>query len=393
MNSNKFKILYLACVAILFSCSETKHSSEQSKENIAPKKTDSLYNEIERLAAELTKKNNVPGVAVAVIQNGKVAWIQCIGYADVANKRPVTPQTIFNIGSISKVISAWGFMQLTEKGLITLDAPVNESLTRWKLPPSPYDVSKVTLRRILSHTAGLSVHGYGGSEQGTPLLNLEESLNGKTKGNGESVRLIHEPGTTWDYSGGGYTLAQLLLEEKTKEKFADYMKKNVFQPLGLLHTNYEWTEEMLANSATAYDTLGMPIKNRIFTEQAVAGLQTTVLDLARFAELSITADRNQLKKVLKPGTIQLMEQPVLPSSSEGESGLGYRFMNYDGFRTMGHTGENVGWSAGLFLHLPTKSGLVVLCNGSNGDHVWYPVYERWVNAVKAQQAMANSSTP
>lgn len=355
------------------------------KTNISPEKSDLLYQEIEKLGLKLTKKENVPGLAVAVIRNGKIAWIQCIGYADVAGKKPVTVQTIFNIGSISKVVSAWGFMQLTERGLVNLDAPVNQSLTRWTIPQSKYNLSKVTLRRILSHTAGLSVHGYGGFEQGTKLLTLEESLEGKTKRNGESVRLINEPGTKWEYSGGGYTLAQLLLEESTKEKFAAYMKKHVFKPLGLVHTNYEWTEEMKSNSATAYDTLGSPIKNRIFTEQAAAGLQTTVLDLARFAELSITKNPLQLNKVLRPATIQLMEQPVLPFSNEGESGLGYRFMNYEGFRTIGHTGENIGWSAAMFMHLPTKSGIIMLCNGSNGDRVWFPIYQKWAKSVNAKQ--------
>lgn len=376
-------LLITCCIAILSSCS-IRHGENVTKENKIIK-TDSLSIEIERLGIEFTKKNNVPGLAVAVIENGKITSIQCIGYADLATEKKITPRTIFNIGSISKVVSAWGFMQLTEKGLVKLDEPVNQSLTRWRLPQSSYDVSKVTLRRILSHTAGLSVHGYGGFEQGTKLLSLEESLNGKTKRNGESVYLINEPGTKWAYSGGGYTLAQLFLEESTKEKFADYMKKNVFQPLGLVDTNYDWTEEMKVSSATAYDTLGNAIKNRIFTEQAAAGLQTTVLDLAHFAELSIAADSRKLNKVLKPETIQLMEQPVFPSSNEGESGLGYRFMNYEGLRTVGHTGENVGWSAAMFLHLPTKSGIVMLCNGSNGDRVWFPIYQSWAKTIKANQ--------
>ena len=382
MNINKLKpLLITSCIAILFSCS-TKHAEIVTKEN-ENVKADSLYIEIQRLGLEFTRKNNVPGVAVAVIQNGKIASIQCIGYADLVTKKTITPQTIFNIGSISKVVSAWGFMQLTEKGLVQLDEPINQSLTRWQLPKSQYDVSKVTLRRLLSHTSGLSVHGYGGFEQGTKLLSLEESLNGKTKRNGESVYLINEPGTKWNYSGGGYTLAQLFLEEKTKEKFADYMKKNVLRPLGLADTNYEWTEGMKVRSATAYDTLGNAIKNRIFTEQAAAGLQTTVLDLAHFAELSIATDSRKLNKVLKPETIQLMQQPVFPYSNEGESGLGYRFMNYEGLRTVGHTGENVGWSAAMFLHLPTKSGIVMLCNGSNGDRVWFPIYQYWAKTIMA----------
>ncbi|QXU50828.1 beta-lactamase family protein [Chryseobacterium sp. D764] len=371
-------ILGFSFTLFLLSCSGTKNVVEVEKV-----KRDSLYTEIQQIGLEAARNNNVPGVAIAVIQNGKIVWTQCIGFADKENQKPVTTETIFNVGSVSKMVSAWGFMQLTEKGLVNLDDPVNDYLTRWKLPASQYDISKVTLRRILSHTAGLSVHGYGGSEQGTKLLSLEESLSGKTKRNGESVRLISEPGTKWEYSGGGYTLAQLMLEERTKEKFADYMKKNVFKPLGLNHTTYEWTEEMMKNSATAYDASGKPIKNRIFTEQAAAGLQTTVLDLAHFAELSLNYEPNQLHKVLKPSTVQLMEKSVLPFSDKGKSGLGYRFMYYEELETVGHTGENEGWSAGLFMHLPTKSSIVILCNGSNGDRVWYPVYQSWAKRIKA----------
>lgn len=385
IGGKNFRFLLIVTPLFLFSCSTMKYGGGRSKELMVSNQADSLYTEIQKLGSEAMKKNNVPGVAVAVIENGRVKWIQCLGFAEVKSRKPVTKETIFNIGSISKVFSAWGFLQLTEKGYLKLDEPVDQYLTRWKLPESQYDVSKVTLRRILSHTAGLSVHGYGGADQGTQLLSLEESLSGKTKRNGEWVTLISEPGTKWEYSGGGYTLAQLLLEEKTKEKFADYMKKNVFQPLGLKHTDYEWTEKMTQTSATAYDTSGSPIKNRIFTEQAAAGLQTTVVDLAHFAELSLMADPQQLNKVLKPETLALMEQPVIPLSDQGESGLGYRFMNYDGLRTIGHTGENEGWSAGMFLDLPTKNGIVILCNGSNGDRVWFPIYQSWAKRMKGMQ--------
>ena len=381
----KPNLFYILCIGVLFSCTSTKYKTTASSKNPTPEKTDSLYQQIQRLGLEYTKKSNVPGVAVAVIKNGEIAWTQCIGYADVASKRPVTNQTIFNVGSVSKVVAAWGFMQLIEKGLVKLDDPVNQYLTRWKLPPSAFDNSQVTLKRMLSHTAGLSVHGYGGVEQGAKLLPLEASLLGKTKWSGESVSVILEPGTKWKYSGGGYTLAQLLLEERTKETFAEYMKKNVFRPLGLNHSNYEWTEQMKASSATAYDTLGKPIKNRIFTEQAAAGLQTTILDFARFAELSITADPKQLNKVLKPETIRLMQQPVQTTSNDGQNGLGYRFFNIENLQTVGHTGENDGWCAAMFLHMPTKSGLVILCNGSNWkDDVRNPIYSVWAKSIALQ---------
>lgn len=381
INIKSFFICFILCMLSLFSCTSKKGMIAEHK-NTDVNDKDSLYKEIQKIGLEYTQKSNVPGLAVAVIKNGKVAWIQCIGWADVESKKPVTTKTIFNVGSVSKLVASWGFMQLTEKGLVKLDDPVNSYLTRWKLPESSFDNSKVTLRRMLSHTAGLSVHGYGGSEQGAKLLSLEESLSGKTKRNRESVSVIIEPGTQWKYSGGGYTLAQLLLEERTKENFAEYMRNNVFKPLGMNDSNYEWTEEMKANSATAYDTLRKPIKNRIFTEQAAAGLQTTILDLSHFAELSITADRKELNKVLKPETIRLMEQPIQPASDNGQSGLGYRFFNFEGLPTVGHTGENNGWCASLFLHMPTKSGLVILCNGSSWkDDPRNPMYSAWAKAV------------
>ena len=234
-NNIRLKMFFISTLpntflGMVFSCSATRPS-----QNAVLHQADPLYMEIEASGRELTLKNNVPGVAVAVIRDGKMAWIQTIGYADLAARKPVTSETIFNIGSISKLVSAWGFMQLTEKGLVKLDDPVDPYLTRWHLPKSEFDQSKVTLRRILSHTAGLSVHGYGGSDQGTALLSVEESLNGKTKRNGETVHLISDPGTKWEYSGGGYTLAQLLLEEKTHQSFATYMKQNVFLPVSYTH--------------------------------------------------------------------------------------------------------------------------------------------------------------
>ncbi|MGK6341481.1 serine hydrolase domain-containing protein [Chryseobacterium sp. DT-3] len=114
----------VSCIGILFSCTSAKHIVVEPDTHVIPEKTDSLYKEIQRLGLEYTQKSNVPGVAVAVIENGKVTWIQCIGYADVVNKKPVTNQTIFNVGSVSKVVAAWGFMQLTEKKLVELDDPV-----------------------------------------------------------------------------------------------------------------------------------------------------------------------------------------------------------------------------------------------------------------------------
>jgi CubicO group peptidase (beta-lactamase class C family) len=280
------------------------------------------------------------------------------------------------------MVSAWGFMQMVENGLIGLDDPVNNHLTRWKLPESKFNESGVTPRRLMSHTAGISLHSVPGFENELPTL--EESLSGETNGS-ESVELVHEPGSKWQYSGGGYTIMQLLLEEKTNMDFAIYMKKNVFEPLGMTSTDYRWTEDINKKAAKPYDKNGNPLRNRRFTALAAAGLQTNIEDLAKFAELSINKDTENLKGVLKAETIDLMQKTVLPSSDEGESGLGYyKTMKY-GLPIIGHGGSNAGWVAQLTIHLPTKSGLVIMCNSSNGLPVRQAIFLEWVDEVKKQE--------
>src|SRR5262245_2789950 len=192
---------------------------------------DPLREELERLAWVQCEKQHVPGVGLALVRDGKLAWALGSGWADVAAEREATEDTVFNIGSISKTVAAWGLMKLVEEKKLSLDAPVVTK--RWQLPPSTeFDVAGVTLRRLLSHTAGLTLHGYPGFWPPKELPSLEASLGGDTNGAGD-VRLEAAPGTRWKYSGGGFTLAQLLLEETTGATFAEYMRANVLEPLGM----------------------------------------------------------------------------------------------------------------------------------------------------------------
>jgi CubicO group peptidase (beta-lactamase class C family) len=311
-------------------------------------------------------------------------WIQTIGYADLGSKQPVNKETVFNIGSLSKMVSAWGFMQLVENGLIGLDDPVNNYLKRWKVPESKFNESGVTPRRLMSHTAGVSQHSVPGFDAEYEPPTLEESLTGKRNGS-EPVELVHEPGSKWQYSGGGYTIMQLLLEETTNINFATYMKKNVFEPLGMANTDYRWTEDIKKKAAKPYDKNGNPLRNRRFPALAAAGLQTNMEDLVRFAELSINKDAEKLKGVLKAETIDLMQKTVLPSSDEGESGLGYYKTSKYGLPLIGHGGSNAGWVAQLTLHLPTKSGLIIMCNSSNGLPVRQAISLAWADEVKKEE--------
>jgi CubicO group peptidase (beta-lactamase class C family) len=332
------------------------------------------------------EESRVPGAAVALIQNGDVVYQRGFGYADLERRVPVTPQTGFNVGSISKTVAAWGVMRLVEENRIGLDTPVEQYLTRWRLPASEFDASGVTVRRLLSHTAGLSLSGYPGWAPDDELPSIEESLSGVTNGPGD-VRLIMEPGTRFSYSGGGYTLLQLLVEEVTGRSFSDYMRAAVFEPLGMRRSSFELTPEILAGSSPAHNEFGEPTWSPRFTAQAAAGLHTTVEDLAAFAAAALAnGTRDEPGRgVISPATVALMMSPApaadsLPSPAGLlQYGLGYSMRPFrDGMVAVGHGGANHGWHALFEIVRETGDGLVVVTNGSNGWSAHEQVYCDWM---------------
>jgi len=207
----------------------------------APETFDDLRARLDAEIPSLMAKHRVPGVAIALMHPSEGAWVRGYGYADTASKAPVTDQTVFQAGSLSKPVSAWGVMRLVQQGKVDLDAPVSRYLTRWRLPRSRFDPAGVTVRRLLSHTAGLSVSGYLGYEPDVPVPSLEKQLASgpdAAEGDGE-VRIAYPPGKQDHYSGGGYTVLQLLIEEVSGQSFAAYMKTNVLEPLGMIHSTFE----------------------------------------------------------------------------------------------------------------------------------------------------------
>ena len=216
INLKKTQIMISIFIMILFllGCS----NEQVSKQN----DFDELTKQLNKKIPKLLNKYGVTGTAVALIHNGKVMWTEGYGFADKEKGIKVTPNTVFQAASISKAVTAWGIMKLVEEGRLDLDTPVENYLTRWHIPPSEYDENGVTARRLLSHTAGLSLHGFPGFDPEVSLPTLEESLSGKNS-SGVEVRLIKEPGKEMDYSGGGYTLLSLIVEEVTGELFEEYM--------------------------------------------------------------------------------------------------------------------------------------------------------------------------
>lgn len=368
----------LSAPLVLFACSPAAALLPSARGGLAAE--DALHDELERLGWELTEEHHVPGVAIACIRAGKTAWTLGCGYADVASERLVTGDTLFNIGSISKTVAAWGALKLVEAGKVDLDAPIADSLTRWTLPPSEFDARGVTLRRLLSHTAGLSLHGYPGFDPGQPLPTLEQSLAGDTNGAGD-VRLVRAPGTKWQYSGGGYTLVQLMIEELSGQPFAEYMRSAVLLPLGMEHSDYRWTEEVGRLAATPYDEEGKPIGGPRFTAAAAAGLQTSAAELARFVCASLTRFAgDDAPTVLTRATIERMQTPA-PAAPE--YGLGYEIERRGALVVVGHGGANRGWMANLRLVPASGDGIVILTNGSNGQRLHIPIERAWLASLES----------
>ncbi len=339
---------------------------------------DSLAFQLDALVPRLLKQHAVPGAALAVIRDSAVIWSQGYGLADIATDRPVTVETRFQVGSVSKSLTAWGIMTLAEHGLIDLDAPVDRYLKRWHLPAGDFDRSKVTIRRILSHTAGLSVKGYHGVfTPNDQLPTLEESLAGYNGSDG-GLHIIQEPGTSYQYSSGGFTLLQLVLEDVTGEPFAKYMQRAIFEPLGMTHSGYTWSAELQAAVATPYAADGTAWPQYQYAEQGSGGFYTTAADLARFVAAAMPATNHTPagRGILRPETVQQM---IAPADHTGRAyGLGYEIMPLAGaVDLIGHRGANEGWRALFLMYPPTGDGLVILTNSDAGPKVMAEIVCTW----------------
>lgn len=340
-----------------------------------------LIGNLETKTPDLLKKYNIPGATISIIENGEIKWIGTFGYADIEEKIKINKDTVYQVASISKSATAVGIMKLVESGLINLDDPIEKYISRWHIPESMYDKNEVTIRRVLSHTSGLSRGGgYPGYESFDMLPSLEESLSG-IGGGSKPVELIYEPGTRFFYSGGGYSLLQLLIEEVTGKDFATYMDEEVLAPLKMEDSSFLWEEGKRDMTAKPYNEDLSRLPNYLFVERAAAGLYTTIEDMSRFTIAGIT--RYNDNHILKQETIQEMYKPVL--AVEGLEGFIYEttalghFVNTNNgnLPLVAHDGSNRGWKSNISLVPDTGDGIVILTNGDNGTYLINEVLNSW----------------
>ncbi len=324
----------------------------------------------------------IAGVAVVLVEDGAVVWSQGYGVADRGSGTPMTPDALMQAASISKSVTAWGVMKLVEAGEVSLDDPIEKHLSRWRLPPSKFDHNQVTIGRVLSHAAGLSLHGYPGWRPDRRLPSLEQSLSGKGWATG-GVKVIRSPGAGWRYSGGGYTMAQLMIEEVSKESFASYMKREVLDPLGMTSSDFNCELRRHDAAATPYGVLGAKKPSYCFAALAAAGLYASANDLAKFAAALMPGPNGEPvgRGVLSAPTIAAMTTPA--PETNGIYGLGYFTRTLpDGTSMVLHGGDNRGWHALFAVMIEQRRALVIMTNSDRATSAFRKaVLREWVDGA------------
>jgi CubicO group peptidase (beta-lactamase class C family) len=306
-----------------------------------------------------------PGVSVAVINDGAIEWAKGYGVTETGTVTPVTAQTLFQAASISKPVAALAALRLVEQGKLSLDEDVNARLTSWKVPENDFTKSeKVTLRRLLSHSAGLTVHGFGGYAADAPEPTLIQVLDGTKPANSDPVRVDVVPGKIRRYSGGGYTVAQQLMIDVTGRPFPALMAELVLKPVGMTDSTYEQPlpEARRGAAASGHTSDGKLVPGRYHTypEMAAAGLWTTPTDLAKFL-LEIERARRGASAVLSQARALEMTTAQKPGY-----GLGLSLDGLGKSASFGHGGSNEGFQCQMTAFFEGGRGAVVMTDGDRG---------------------------
>ena len=317
---------------------------------------------------ERMKYYKVPGVSIAVINDFKVEWAKGYGVKDIETNEPVTPETLFQAGSISKSVAAMVALKKVEQGKIALDENINNKLTSWKLPDNQFtEKHKVTLANLLSHTGGLTVHGFPGYAIGEKIPTLPQVLDGAAPANTAPVRVDTEPGVKHRYSGGGTTIAQLAIMDIEKKPYPQIALETVLRPLKMTSSTYEQPlpDEIRQKAASGHRSNGKLVEGKIhvYPEMAAAGLWTNPTDLAKFGievQLSLAGKSN---KVLSRETATKMVTPFV----EDFVGLGFFLEKHGAATYFGHGGADEGFRAQLLVHRDKGYGAVVMVNSDNGQ--------------------------
>ncbi|TCC87238.1 serine hydrolase [Pedobacter frigiditerrae] len=365
-----FFIQFSICSSTLFAQSKSqgqkqlRDSIEMTEQNLATWATDQEHQRYS--LKERMEKYKVNGLSIVVIKNYKIAWAKGYGWADVAQKKPVSTKTLFQAGSISKSLNGVAMLKLVQDGKLDLYKDINNYLSSWKFP---YDSlskgKKITTANLLSHTAGLSGHGFGGYMKGEAIPTIYEILDGKKPANSEAVRSMYEPGKTAEYSGGGITISQLMLTDITGKKYEDYMLQQVLQPLGMTESFFsEPTPSKKNLLASGYYPDGKKANEggyNFYPEMAAASLWTNPTDLAKYIIETQLSLKGKSAKVLSQKMTMLRLTPYI----DNESAMGVFIKQKGNEKYFTHSGGTKGFISEYIGSFENGNGVVVMTNSAN----------------------------
>ncbi|MGK0414696.1 MAG: CubicO group peptidase (beta-lactamase class C family) [Polaribacter sp.] len=306
----------------------------------------------------------VPGVSIAVVEKGKIKWAKGYGYANTKTGTKVGVNTLFQAGSISKPLAALSALKLFENDSLELNKDVNYYLKDWQIPESKFTkTEKVTLEKLLTHTAGMTVHGFPGYQQTDEFPEIIDVLNG----NGNTAKILVDtiPGSIWRYSGGGYTVMEKVVEDVSGFSLDEYMSKNILLPIGMKNSTYQQpiAKEWQNNISAAYDGNGKLIKGlwNNYPEQAAAGLWTTASDLALYC-----IEIQDIMQGKKDGVLTKKTVDKMLTKHKNDWGLGPSLQNEKDSLIFGHGGKNAGFTNDMKAYAYQGNAVVIMTNADNG---------------------------
>jgi CubicO group peptidase (beta-lactamase class C family) len=330
---------------------------------------------------------HVPGVSIAVIHGGKLEWARGFGVTKIGGP-PVTPETLFQAASISKPVTTLAVLSLVQSGKLDLDTDVNQYLKTWKVPANEFtQQTKVTLRGLLTHSAGVTVHGFRGYAADEPIPTLIQVLNGEPPANSSAIRVDTVPGKTWRYSGGGFVIAQQVLTDVTGVAFPKLMHDLILRPLRMTYSSYDQPlpPKLLPHAATPYRADGTPVPGgpHIYPELGPAGLWTTPSDLAKYAIGIQAALSGKSRRPLSAATARAMLVPLY-----NQQALGLIVGGSTAHKYFNHGGVNFGYRC-LLVAYQDSDGVVVMTNSDNGD----PLIRQIVRTVAHEYGWPDYAPP
>ncbi|MCL1872714.1 MAG: beta-lactamase family protein [Clostridiales bacterium] len=324
--------------------------------------------------AEKLEKNNIPAISIAIIDNYQISGVFTYGSKNKETKEKVTADTLFQAASISKSVFAVAVMRLVEKGTLDLDMDITEYLIDYKLPTYDGKEHKITLRQILSHNAGLNVHGFEGYRQNKKKPTIENILNGSGPANSARLELAKAPETGFQYSGGGFILAQKIVTDVCGYEFIEIMNELALFPFVMTSSTFlqPLPDDRLKEIAHGYNAKNqsLPGGYNIMPELAAAGLWTTPSDLARFGIEVMRAIKGESTLLGKESARSMLEAAY----GNPEYGLGFQLGYSRKGKTFGHDGHNYGYLSKMQFCPAEGSGIVIMQNSDGSNLVLNEVF-------------------